>query len=156
MPFAPLCFSDMRACSKGIESAGLSDVSVPPEGIEDSDFELIEAAVRETERGRWFLDEFARRIRASETASLIRAIDRLEGRAAARQKEDEQDRYYIQRAIALLVPLVEFLKGQEPDPPFPAPDDQVEVSDDDDPDARASVLDALDALSVADKLKLFR
>lgn len=131
-------------------------VAVPPRGIEDGDFELIEAAVRETDRGRWFLDEFGRRVRASETAALIRAIDRLEGRAASRREEDERARYYIQRAIALMIPLVEFLKGQEPDPPFPVPEDQVEVSADDDPELRMRALAALDALSVADKLKLFR
>jgi hypothetical protein len=44
----------------------------------DADFETIEAAVMETERGRWFLAEFARRVRAREAGHLLRALDRLE------------------------------------------------------------------------------
>ena len=128
-------------------------MAVPPKGVEEGDFELIEAAVRETERGRWFLDEFARRIRTSDTEALIRAIDRLDGRAAARQDEDDRTRYYIQRVIALLIPLVDFIKGGEPELPFPPPEDRIDVSVEDD---RLRALAALDALSVPDKLKLFR
>lgn len=44
----------------------------------DDEYDAIEAAVMETERGRWFLREFARRTRATETAALLAAIDRLE------------------------------------------------------------------------------
>ncbi len=42
------------------------------------DYELIEAAVLETERGRWFLAEHARRARASERARLMFSVQRLE------------------------------------------------------------------------------
>ena len=48
----------------------------PPAASDE--FEIIEAAVMETARGRWFLAEFARRTRAAETAALLQAIDRLE------------------------------------------------------------------------------
>jgi chemotaxis protein CheZ len=40
-------------------------------------FEALESAVRETARGRAFLDEFARRLRATETDRVLSAIDRL-------------------------------------------------------------------------------
>ncbi len=50
----------------------------PPEGISESDYEAIEDAVMETARGRWFLKEYARRMRASETASLHAALERIE------------------------------------------------------------------------------
>lgn len=50
----------------------------PPEGISVSDYEAIEDAVMETARGRWFLKEYARRMRASETASLHAALERIE------------------------------------------------------------------------------
>lgn len=50
----------------------------PPEGISESDYEAIEDAVMETARGRWFLKEYARRMRASETASLRSALERIE------------------------------------------------------------------------------
>lgn len=43
-----------------------------------SDYEAIERAVTETERGRWFLNEFSRRNRLAETRTLLDAIARLE------------------------------------------------------------------------------
>ena len=46
--------------------------------IGESDFEAIESAVMETERGRWFLKEFARRNRTADTEILLDAIARLE------------------------------------------------------------------------------
>src|SRR5437764_3046294 len=39
---------------------------------------MIEAAVMETARGRWFLVEYDRRRRAAETAQLVDAVTRLE------------------------------------------------------------------------------
>ncbi len=50
----------------------------PPQGISESDYEAIEDAVMETARGRWFLKEFARRMRAAETAGLLTALQRIE------------------------------------------------------------------------------
>jgi hypothetical protein len=44
-----------------------------------NDFEAIEAAVRETERGRWFLAEYDRRSRSSEIRSVLDAIGKFEG-----------------------------------------------------------------------------
>ncbi|HHN73563.1 MAG TPA: hypothetical protein ENK13_05685, partial [Thermopetrobacter sp.] len=49
---------------------------MPPSIAED--FEAIEAAVRETPRGRWFLAEFLRRHQARETRNLLHAVRRLE------------------------------------------------------------------------------
>jgi hypothetical protein len=53
-------------------------MSQPKQPQFDDEYDAIEAAVMETERGRWFLREFARRTRANETAALLAAIDRLE------------------------------------------------------------------------------
>jgi hypothetical protein len=50
----------------------------PPQGINEIDYEAIEAAVTETVRGRWFLAEFARRNRVAETRQLLDAMARLE------------------------------------------------------------------------------
>jgi hypothetical protein len=44
----------------------------------DSDFAAIEAAVMETSRGRWFLQEFARRNRHANTDAVLAAINRLQ------------------------------------------------------------------------------
>src|SRR5947209_16920894 len=46
--------------------------------LNEADYEAIEAAVLETNRGRWFLAEYARRNRQADTAMLLTAIDRLE------------------------------------------------------------------------------
>ena len=44
----------------------------------ESDFLAIEAAVLETDKGRWFLAEFARRNRVADTQTLLKALSRLE------------------------------------------------------------------------------
>jgi hypothetical protein len=53
-----------------------------PEKEHEFDFAAIEAAVRETERGRWFLTEFERRGRIAETQTLLAAIRKLEDNIA--------------------------------------------------------------------------
>jgi hypothetical protein len=42
------------------------------------DFDQIREAVMETPRGRWFLDQYASRLRAAETQSLAAGMKRLE------------------------------------------------------------------------------
>lgn len=44
----------------------------------EAEFSAIELAVRETERGRWFLNEFARRNRHADTEMLLSALSRIE------------------------------------------------------------------------------
>lgn len=63
----------------------------PPPAVDDRDFDAIEAAVMETERGRWFLGEFARRNRTSETRLLLEAVTRLEQNAGGPRPADEAD-----------------------------------------------------------------
>jgi chemotaxis regulatin CheY-phosphate phosphatase CheZ len=50
----------------------------PPAPLPEADYEMIEAAVMETARGRWFLAEYARRNRQADTASVLAAVERLE------------------------------------------------------------------------------
>ncbi|HEX2554944.1 MAG TPA: hypothetical protein VHL98_14690 [Microvirga sp.] len=57
-----------------------------------SDYDAIERAVAETERGRWFLNEFSRRNRIAETRTLLDAIARLEGALSHRTAEPERIR----------------------------------------------------------------
>ena len=55
------------------------------------EFEALEAAVRETPRGRAFLDEFARRIRATETDRHRKAnLDARSVRATARYTDPRE------------------------------------------------------------------
>ena len=55
--------------------------------FEDEDFEAIEQAVLETERGRWFLAEYAARKRRSETTTLLTSIARLEKAVTSELRE---------------------------------------------------------------------
>ncbi len=51
---------------------------MPPSPLRQEDYLAIEAAVMETARGRWFLSEYARQNRNSDTDTLLAAIDKLE------------------------------------------------------------------------------
>ncbi|MEQ8658770.1 MAG: hypothetical protein RIC24_15825 [Hyphomicrobiales bacterium] len=50
--------------------------------ISEADYEAIADAVMETERGRWFLKEYARRNRNADTQTVLDALERLEDRIA--------------------------------------------------------------------------
>lgn len=63
----------------------------PPEGLTPEDYDRIEDAVMETVRGRWFLAEFARRVRAGDTKKILDAIERLERASAPSQFVAAQD-----------------------------------------------------------------
>ena len=53
---------------------------LPPasQTVTDTEYDAIEAAVKETARGRWFLDEFAQRNRNADTRLVLDAIQRLQ------------------------------------------------------------------------------
>jgi hypothetical protein len=76
--------------------------------ISEADYEQIEAAVMETERGRWFLREFARRNRTADTEMLLAAIERLARAIAWRDAAGEIE--------ASPDPARETAHHQEPDP----------------------------------------
>ena len=63
----------------------------PPAGLTPDDYDRIEDAVMETARGRWFLAEFARRVRAGDTQKILQAIERLERASAPAQFAVAQD-----------------------------------------------------------------
>jgi len=56
-----------------------------PEGMNEEDYDAIEAAVMETVRGRWFLAEFARRSHVTEMRQMLDAVARLEQVVTANQ-----------------------------------------------------------------------
>jgi hypothetical protein len=62
---------------------GKMSKSTAVDTVSGLDYEEIEEAVMETARGRWFLTEFARRQRASDTKILLDAIRRLEDQLLA-------------------------------------------------------------------------
>lgn len=55
----------------------MSNLPVPMP-LTEADYDMIESAVQETARGRWFLAEYARRNRHADTTMLLGAIERLE------------------------------------------------------------------------------
>jgi chemotaxis protein CheZ len=60
--------------------------------LSDADYEAIEAAVVETNRGRWFLAEYARRNRHADTKMLLTAIDRIEAAIRGERTAESVDR----------------------------------------------------------------
>ncbi len=76
----------------------------PPQGLEEADYETIEAAVMETARGRWFLHEHARRTREAETARMLEAIGQLERllREQSQARPDSIDRQDAARLLGLI------------------------------------------------------
>jgi hypothetical protein len=60
-----------------LEPSALSTIPPRPPAAE-GDFEAIYATVRQSARGRWFLDEYARRNRNADTNLVLAAIERIE------------------------------------------------------------------------------
>jgi len=76
--------------------------SSPARMMDDLAYDQIEAAVMETSRGRWFLDEYARRHRHSDTLAVLDAIKRLQDNLTSRAVAPAQqgDLLDMARAIA--------------------------------------------------------
>jgi hypothetical protein len=69
------------------ESSAVSKISPAP-----GDYDSICAALMQTERGRWFLQEYARRNRSTDTKVLLDSIARIEAVVCAeRHKQVHQD-----------------------------------------------------------------
>jgi hypothetical protein len=122
-----------------------------PQGISPADFEAIEDAVMETERGRWFLAEFIRRRRAEDTVRIVAAIERLEARAEAAAA---RERLEADRAVGIVGELASLLRDlrRVEMRALPPSTTLVARSAAGDLEARLAELDALD---VEKKLKLF-
>ena len=63
-----------------------------PTMMADAEYDVIEAAVTETARGRWFLAEFARRNRTADTNVLLDAMARLEQAVTTERSAQDLDR----------------------------------------------------------------
>jgi hypothetical protein len=130
----------------------------PPQGISAADFETIEDAVMETERGRWFLAEFIRRRRAEDTTLILAAIDRLEARAARADAAEARTRLEADRVAGILAELATLLRElgfQGEARALPRSTGPTTRSAAGELEARLAALVELDALDVEKKLKLF-
>ena len=56
---------------------------MPSKDMRPEDFDAIREAVMETPRGRWFLEQYAERLRSAETQGLVSGMKRLEKAVAA-------------------------------------------------------------------------
>jgi hypothetical protein len=89
----------------------------------EADYEAVYAAVNATERGRWFLAEFARRNRSVDTELVLAAVTRIEAYirgeapsvATARgDKDDEKTANTLRGRLAALAPGASFLAPNQP------------------------------------------
>jgi hypothetical protein len=103
------------------ESLALS--TIPPRPPAEDDYDLICATMMGSGRGRWFLDEYARRNRSADTALVLAAIERLEavlrdtsGLAADRGfiEQDSTKQDSIRRAAAEDGAVPEIVSGSPP------------------------------------------
>jgi hypothetical protein len=67
------------------QAFALSPISARASVPGEEDYEAIREAFVETARGRWFLDEFARRNRNADTRMVLDAVSRIEETIAARR-----------------------------------------------------------------------
>jgi len=64
-----------------------------PPALAEEDYEAIHAAVMETVRGRWFLSEYARRNRNTDTTLVLSALDRIESAMRGERATQSIDRF---------------------------------------------------------------
>jgi hypothetical protein len=112
------------------EHFAVSKVAPPPPPAAQADYDAICAALRDTARGRWFLDEYARRNRSADTRLLLTAIERIEAVVCAeRNKQAQQglrtDLLEMAQAITRTRAEVAEIRAEAASPPQPAagPDD---------------------------------
>jgi hypothetical protein len=106
--------------------------TIPPQPPAEGDYETICAAVRASARGRWFLDEYARRNRNADTEVVLAAIERV---AAATRAGRDREAYQsvrgdlLEMARTIAVTRAEVAESRAevreqgapaPDPPAPA------------------------------------
>src|SRR5580704_2845843 len=68
------------------QAFALSPISARASLPSEEDYEAIREAFMETARGRWFLDEYAKRNRNSDTRMVLDAVARIEQTIAAQKQ----------------------------------------------------------------------
>lgn len=110
MPSVPVGAPEASTRPRGELGAG----KLAPQPLTEADFAALESALLETERGRQFLAEVARRRRAEDAARVLAAIERLEARAARGEVEQARRRLEAERAGEVVRQLAEVLKDLRP------------------------------------------
>ncbi|MDB5566934.1 MAG: hypothetical protein JWP84_3500 [Tardiphaga sp.] len=68
------------------EAFALSPISARPTVPGEADYDAIREAFMETSRGRWFLNEYAKRNRHTDTGMVLEAVARIEASLAAQKQ----------------------------------------------------------------------
>src|ERR1700747_1848236 len=68
------------------QAFALSPISARASLPSEEDYEAIREAFMETARGRWFLDEYAKRNRNADTRMVLDAVARIEDTLAAQKQ----------------------------------------------------------------------
>jgi len=68
------------------EAFALSPIAARPVMPSDADYDAIREAFMETSRGRWFLNEYGKRNRNSDTSMVLDAVSRIEQTLAAQKQ----------------------------------------------------------------------
>jgi len=74
------------------------------------EFETIQQVLTASERGRGFLDEFARRQRGAEAERMLKALDRMESCAAQLESERARQRRDCERSAQTAAELAELVQ----------------------------------------------
>src|ERR1700733_8302492 len=82
------------------EAFALSPISARASRPREEDYEAIREAFMETSRGRWFLGEYARRNRNTDTRLVLEAVARIEEKLAA-QKQPAPDNGLAEALVAI-------------------------------------------------------
>ena len=122
----------------------LARSTILPSVAADTDYDAVYAAVMATLRGRWFLEEYARRSRNADTRLILGAIERIEGviRHGQTREADQGvriDLLEMARTIAQTRADIAEMR--------PAPDDQTEA------ETQPKTESATDILAAAERLQ---
>lgn len=106
MVIVTLARTDLRdEIDMATEAFALSPISARAAEPNEQDYDAIREAFMETARGRWFLNEYAKRNRNADTSMVLDAVARIEETLAAQRQPVVEDRLpealvAIRRAVA--------------------------------------------------------
>ena len=92
--------------------------SAAPSGV-DADYDAIHATIVATERGRWFLDEYARRYGGADTERVLAAIAQIEQAIAGGSATEPADA--VRREFTAIVAAIRPPAARPPSPISAAP-----------------------------------
>src|SRR6188768_2611370 len=84
------------------EAFALSPISARAAQLSEEDYDAISKAFMETSRGRWFLGEYAKRNRNTDTSMVLEAVARLEQNLATQRQPQQAPDNGLTEALAAI------------------------------------------------------